>query len=715
MKSLQPGSARGLPLAWKSLQPGSARGLPLAWESLQPGSARGLPLAWESLQPGSARGLPLAWNARASAVLAALVLAGCGGDRPWFVEEAGERGIDFRHESGFDGTPMLPDIVGGGAALVDVDGDGDLDAYLVQSGRLPARGEQPAPGNRLYLNRGDGTFAEATDIGDGADAGYGMGVAAGDYDNDGDVDLYVTNTGPNALLRNDGDGRFVNVAPSARVADPGWGSAAAFLDLDADGDLDLFVVNYINWSPALERDCYYRGAPTYCAPTTYAAPAPDKLFRNNGDGTFTDVSVEAGLAAAYGNGLGIVGADFDRDGRLDVFVANDRNVNQLWMNQGGLRFRDLAADWGSAVDEHGVAKAGMGVAAADVDDDGDSDLLVVNFEGETDSFFRNEGAWFSDQTAAVGLGAISGRHTRFGVALSDFDNDGVLDLYEANGKVDGDPSAVPDPFAEPNVLYRGQAHGAYRLEAMGSGVAEPLVHTSRGVAIGDVDDDGGPRHARGQSRRSHVPVDESCGARQLGALPGADPSTGARRARRDGVGERRGPARASRRAAGGQLLRVQRPARPLRSRRPCGGHGRRRTLLRWRRAGVWRLLGRQDMGTAQASVTGCRAQLCCLRRVGFAPRGERLRVRFVDASGESGIDFTHLSGIVGELWTLEIIGAGVGVLDYDGDGRMDVWLVQGGPIVRARDQRRAAERPVVSERGRSRRTRLSRMLPRRRA
>ena len=436
-------------------------------------------------------------NARPAAGLAVLALAGCGGDGPWFVEEARERGIDFEHHSGFDGTPMLPDIVGGGAALVDVDGDGDLDAYLVQSGRLPARGAQPAPGNRLYLNRGDGTFAEASDIGDGADAGYGMGVAAGDYDDDGDVDLYVTNTGPNALLRNDGNGRFANVAASAGVADPGWGSAAAFLDLDADGDLDLFVVNYINWSPGIERDCYYRGAPTYCAPTTYNAPAPDKLYRNDGDGTFSDVTVPAGLAAAYGNGLGVVGADFDRDGRIDVFVANDRNVNQLWMNQGDLHFRDLAADWGSAVDEHGVAKAGMGVAAADVDDDGDSDLLVVNFEGETDSFFRNEGAWFSDQTAAVGLGATSGRHTRFGVALSDFDNDGLLDLYEANGKVDGDPSAAPDPFAEPNVLYRGRASvrglsdGAYRLEAMGSGAAEPLVHTSRGVAIGDVDDDGG--------------------------------------------------------------------------------------------------------------------------------------------------------------------------------------------------------------------------------
>ena len=432
------------------------------------------------------------WRA-AAAGLAVVALAGCGGDAPWFVDEARLRGIDFQHRSGFDGTPMLPDIVGGGAALADVDGDGDLDAYLVQSGRLPGRGEQPAPGNRLYLNRGDGTFEEVDDIGDGADTGYGMGVAAGDYDNDGDVDLYVTNYGPNALLRNAGDGTFMNVAASVGVADPGWGSAAAFLDLDADGDLDLFVVNYLNWSPAVERDCYDRGSPTYCAPTTYAAAAPDRLFRNNGDGTFSDISVQAGLAKAYGNGLGVVGADFNRDGMMDVFVANDRNVNQLWMNQGSLRFADQAADWGCAVDEHGMAKAGMGVAAADVDDDGDSDLLVVNFEGETDSFFRNEGAWFSDDTAVVGLGAVSGRHTRFGVVMADFDNDGVLDLYQANGKVDGNPSAVPDAFAEPNVLYRGRSAQPIRFEAVQppGGVAEPLVHTSRGVAVGDVDNDGG--------------------------------------------------------------------------------------------------------------------------------------------------------------------------------------------------------------------------------
>ncbi len=428
--------------------------------------------------------------ARCSPLLMMLALGGCGGEPPWFEEQARSRGIDFHHRSGFSGTPQLPDILGGGAALADLDGDGDLDAYLVQSGRLDGA---PVEGNRLYLNRGDGYFDEATDIADGHDTGYGMGVAAGDYDNDGDIDLYVTNYGANALLRNDGSGVFENVAVAAGVADPGWGSAAAFLDLDADDDLDIFLVNYVNWHPAIERDCHYRGKPTYCAPTTYAAPAPDRLFRNNGDGTFTDITVAAGINTAYGNGLGVVGADFNSDGLTDVFVANDRNVNQLWLNQGDLRFTDEAAAWGCAVDEHGITKAGMGVAAADVDDDGDTDLLVVNFEGETDSFFRNEGEWFVDVTAPVGLGAGSGRYTRFGVALADFDNDGVLDLYQANGKVDGDPSAVPDAFAEPNVFYRGRPGPIIRFDESGpaGGVQAPLVHTSRGLAVGDVDDDGG--------------------------------------------------------------------------------------------------------------------------------------------------------------------------------------------------------------------------------
>ena len=376
----------------------------------------------------------------------------------------------------------------GGVALADVDDDGDLDAYLVQGGSLT--GDEGAAANQLYLNDGGGRFSLVADPGDAADRGYGMGVTAGDYDNDGDVDLYVTNWGPNVLLSNDGSGRFDDATSAAGVGDPGWGTATAFLDVDGDDDLDLFVVNYLNWSPGSAQDCVH----TYCGPTADDATA-DRLYRNNGDGTFADVSETAGLNTAFGNGLGIAGADFDEDGRIDVFVANDGMPNQLWLNvtgtDGVLKFRDEALLWGCAMDDHGFAKAGMGVAARDFDDDGATDILVVNLERQTDSFFRNAGTHFVDSTSRIGLGVSSRRHTRFGVALADFDNDGDLDMYRANGRIDHSPEFEgDDAFAEPNVLYR--RHGdAYEVVSPAGGTREVLVHTSRGVAMGDVDNDGG--------------------------------------------------------------------------------------------------------------------------------------------------------------------------------------------------------------------------------
>lgn len=421
--------------------------------------------------------------------VALIAIPGCddAGGTPWFEEEARQRGIDFVHSSGHRQRFLLPEIVGSGAALADVDGDGDLDAYLVQSGSLYADG--PRREDRLYLNEGDGRFAPA-----GTPLprlpGYGIGVAAGDYDNDGDVDLYVTALGPNALLRNDGAGTFENIAVEAGVAAPGFGTSAAFLDLDQDEDLDLFVVNYIHWSEDAEIECYTAGTLTYCPPQNYDAPAPDRLFRNNGDGTFTDVSDPAGLHLAFGNGFGIVGADFGGDTRTDIYVANDMTVNQLWLNQGDLRLRDVAMRLGVGVDGYGTAKAGMGVASGDLDDDGDADVLVVNLEGQTDSLFRNQGDWFDDATAEFGLG-VSLRHTRFGVTLSDFDNDGRLDLYEANGRVSAKESREGDVFAEENDLYRLLPEGRFALVSPAGGVGAPLVHTSRGLAVGDVDDDGG--------------------------------------------------------------------------------------------------------------------------------------------------------------------------------------------------------------------------------
>ena len=425
-----------------------------------------------------------------------LLMVACSQPEPsWFSEEAHERGLDFDHHSGFDGRPMMPEMMGGGVALADLDGDGDLDAYLVQSGRVDATLDEDLSANRLYMNRGDGHFHEVEGAAGAGDRGYGMGVAAADYDNDGDTDLYVTNLGPNVLLQNDGTGTFRDVTAESGVGDPRWSTAASFIDLDLDDDLDLFVVNYINWTPEIERECYVKTFyVTYCGPTAYGVPAMDRLYRNDGDGTFTDVTKAAGIDVAFGNGLGNVAADFNGDGLADLFVANDGTTNQLWLNAGDLRFEEECVLWSCAMDSDGIEKAGMGVASADVDDDGDSDLLVVNLERQTDSFFRNEGSYFFDATRLVGLGTVSMRHTRFGVALADFDNDARLDLYEANGKIALSGPAEGDGYAEPNTLYRGSIDDdAIRFVEIGptGGVAPGLVHTSRGVASGDIDDDGG--------------------------------------------------------------------------------------------------------------------------------------------------------------------------------------------------------------------------------
>ncbi len=443
-------------------------------------------------------------RALGAALFATLALAGCdaggtgagpaGNGAPWFEERARAAGLDFVHDSGHRGPHYMPEAISGGAALFDMDGDGDLDAYLVQGGPLLEPGSRPP--NRLFAGDGRGGFAEvpASVARDAADTGYGMGAACGDYDGDGDVDLYVTNYGRDTLLRNDGGGSFTDVTREAGIAGELWSASAAFFDMDGDADLDLFVTHYVNWRPESDTfTCENKlGGEDYCGPQTYGAPTRDTLYRNDG-GRFVDVSEEAGLGRAFGNGLGVLAADFDGDGRLDVFVANDMNLDQLWMNRGNGTFEDEALVAGCAVDlEGGRPKAGMGVTAADVDGDGDPDLMVCNLVESSDSVFRNDGGFFTDVTGAWGLGTVSRGFTRFGMGFADFDNDGDVDLYQANGRIlRSMPAHAEDLFAEPNLVFRREADGRFAEVLPRGGTVPTLFGASRGAAFGDVDGDGG--------------------------------------------------------------------------------------------------------------------------------------------------------------------------------------------------------------------------------
>lgn len=430
-------------------------------------------------------------------------------DSAGFVDRAGESGVALRYFNGMTGELLFPEIMGGGAALFDFDRDGDLDIYLVQGEILrPARAAQAlfplgpgeAPGDRLLRNDGDGAgqwprFVDVTAAAGIEPGGYGMGVAVADFDNDGWQDLYVLNFGANRLLNNRGDGRFVDVSERAGVADPGWSTAAAWFDYDADGWLDLFVGNYAAYSLATHKPCSSEsGELDYCGPSVFP-PAPDALLRNGGDGTFERHTKRAGLGTTFGPALGAVTADFNADGRLDLYVANDGLPNQLWVNLGDGRLTDEAVLAGVAVNAAGQPEASMGVVAADFDDDGVEDLFMTHLTRETNTLYLGGGdGFFGDASTTSGLAMPSWKHTGFGIGLADFDLDGMLDLFIANGAVrriehlarQGDPY----PLDQPNQFFRGLGGGRFAdaSAAAGSDVALELV--SRGVAVGDVDNDG---------------------------------------------------------------------------------------------------------------------------------------------------------------------------------------------------------------------------------
>ncbi len=429
-----------------------------------------------------------------------------------FVEIAEASGLDFVQFNGMSGEWYLVENLGGGVALLDYDGDGDLDVFLVQGEMLGPKPPSAAlfppppgkpPGARLYRNdltvAPDGTrslrFTDVTEQSGIRDTGYGMGVAAADYDNDGDVDLYLANLGPNQLWRNNGDGTFTNVTQPAGVGEPRLSVSAAFLDYDRDGRLDLFVGNYVDFSPDNNRPCYAPwSARDYCSPKVYRA-LPDTLYRNRGDGTFEDVSVKTRVAQEAGTALGVVAADFNGDGWADVYVANDGMANHLWMNQKDGTFVNDALLAGAAVNREGMAEASMGVDAGDVDGDGDEDLFMTHLAGETNTLYLNNGeGWFEDRSVQSGLAGPSKAYTSFGTAFFDYDNDGDLDLFVASGAVNiiqtqaeaGDPY----PLRQPKQLYENEGEGRFRDVSAEAGAALQVPEVSRGVAFGDLDNDG---------------------------------------------------------------------------------------------------------------------------------------------------------------------------------------------------------------------------------
>jgi len=421
---------------------------------------------------------------------------------PIFEDVAIQAGLNFRHYNGMTGQFFLPEIMGAGAALFDFDNDGDLDLFLVQ-GNVLDPGVKPIsrpPSGRLFRNDlqigKDGKrtlrFTDVTEKSGIVANGYGMGAAVGDINNDGWPDLYVTNLGSNQMFLNNRDGTFTDVTKKSGTDDPRWSTSAAFFDYDRDGWLDLMVVNYAVFSTANNPACYAATtARDYCTPRAFRAPG-NRLFHNKGDGTFEDVTASAGIAEEFGHGLGIVTADFDRDGWIDIYVANDGDPNQLWINQRNGTFKNEALLAGVAVNRDGKAEAGMGVDAGDCDGNGTDDIFVTHLMDETNTLYTNlDKLLFEDRTRESGLGMPGRRFTGFGTLFFDYDNDGWLDLFVTNGAVQLLPELVrkgdPLPLDQPNQLFHNEGHGKF-VEV--SGPVLELLGVGRGAAFGDIDNDG---------------------------------------------------------------------------------------------------------------------------------------------------------------------------------------------------------------------------------
>ena len=402
-------------------------------------------------------------------------------------------GIRWVHSSGKSPEKYLPETTGAGCAFFDYDNDGWMDIYLVNSGKCDFFTPDPPLRNALYKNNRDGTFTDVTEKAGVAAGGFGQGVAVGDYNGDGFPDLYVTQYGRSILYRNNGDGTFTDVTEKAGVAAPGWASSAVWFDYDNDGRLDLFVCRFVDFSKELNKPCgvHEDGQKHYCIPQIYS-PMASWLFHNNGDGTFTDVSKESGIASRLGKAWGVVATDVNNDGLMDLFVTNDTVANFLFVNRGKGKFEEIGTAAGVAYSNEGRSRSGMGIDSADFNEDGWMDLFVANLDREMFAIYQNNhDETFDDMALPTGIGKATKLMSGWGLKFFDYDNDGNLDLFLANGNPDDLINSLHGEvtYEEPLMLFHRTGKGFQDVSAA-SGPIFARRLCSRGLAIGDFDNDG---------------------------------------------------------------------------------------------------------------------------------------------------------------------------------------------------------------------------------
>ena len=411
-----------------------------------------------------------------------------------FVDVTQEAGIHWKHTDGRSGQKYFMETLGSGAAFFDYDADGDPDLYFVNGAPLPGYIAEETPTNCLYQNNGDGTFTDVTEKAGVGDTGYGHGCAVGDYNNDGQLDLYVTNYGTNRLYRNNGDGTFTDVAEVAGVTEPRWSSSCAFADYDRDGNLDLYVVNYIIFDIDENPWCGLKekGIRAYCEPDNFPAQS-DTLFRNNGDGTFTDVTKSAGIYNTTGKGLGVVWGDYNNDGAPDIYVANDSTENLFYHNRGDGTFEEVGFMIGVALSEDGAAENGMGTAFGDWNNDGWFDLTVTNYAQQTNTLYHNDAdGFFTDATATTKTAQLTYPYLGWATAFIDYDNDGYQDLFVANGHLHENLAELGQQgtYGQRNLFFRNNYDGTFTEVSETLGPGMKLEDVSRGATFADYDSDG---------------------------------------------------------------------------------------------------------------------------------------------------------------------------------------------------------------------------------